>query len=437
MAYNLGSYVSNGNPTPVFNLIDSYSSFTNLFVVGSLGVTANAQVLAATLDHAYQDNMSFVSFLPSYWTQNCNVSTFFDSHANGIWKDHLLGFLYPTQDEPGGRQLDGLGSVNSGAASNPNEAANLYQNAINQKLNNNLLSRNNIATKYPLFTSDYAFYWFDYKGGYDGVFAEFGWNSSRQLNIALCRGAAEVQNKQWGVVITHTSTVPPYIESGPALFSDMVYAYKNGAKYIIIFDSDLNYTHSILQPEHLDAMRQFWTYIHNNPRNSVPISQRTALVLPNGYACGFRGPDDKVWGIWQSDDFTNQITSTVKTLLQQYGDRLDIVYGDSSLNMATAGYGNVVYWNDPSLQPTPSPTLLPTFTPTPAPSISPSPTPTPTPSSTPTTTPNPTEQITQEPTLSAPPNQNTDDPISLLMVSAFVIAAISVGAFAYFRKRSD
>ena len=58
---------------------------------------------------------------------------------------------------------------------------------------------NNFAypTQYPLFASDYAFYWYDYQVGYDTIFAEFGSNYSQQLNVALCRGAATVQNKTW------------------------------------------------------------------------------------------------------------------------------------------------------------------------------------------------------------------------------------------------
>ena len=65
---------------------------------------------------------------------------------------------------------------------------------------------------FPLITSDYVFYEFDYKAGYDAVFAEFGWNHSRPLNVALCRGAASMPNKDWGVMITWTYDSSPYIE---------------------------------------------------------------------------------------------------------------------------------------------------------------------------------------------------------------------------------
>jgi hypothetical protein len=85
-------------------------------------------------------------------------------------------------------------------------------------------------TDVSLFTSDYALYWYDYKGGYDTVLAEYAWNNSRQLNTALCRGAASAQNKEWGAMVTWTYTTQPYIESGDELYKDMVYAYNNGAK---------------------------------------------------------------------------------------------------------------------------------------------------------------------------------------------------------------
>lgn len=49
-----------------------------------------------------------------------------------------------------------------------------------------------------LLTSDYALYWWDYKAGYNMVLTEFGWNYSRQLAIALDRGAASVRNKKIG-----------------------------------------------------------------------------------------------------------------------------------------------------------------------------------------------------------------------------------------------
>ena len=81
-------------------------------------------------------------------------------------------------------------------------------------------------------------YWFDYKAGYDTVLAEFGWGNDRQMAIALCRGAATAQGKDWGAIIcweAHTNGTGR-MESGAALYQDLVLAYDNGAKYGVVFD---------------------------------------------------------------------------------------------------------------------------------------------------------------------------------------------------------
>ena len=52
---------------------------------------------------------------------------------------------------------------------------------------------NSVTIPIPVYTSDYALYWFDYKAGYNTVFVELGNNSpakTKMQQIALCRGAA-------------------------------------------------------------------------------------------------------------------------------------------------------------------------------------------------------------------------------------------------------
>jgi len=197
-----------------------------------------------------------------------------------------------------------------------------------------------------LFTSDYAFYWYDYQLGYDAVFAEFGANYSRQINVALCRGAATAMDKDWGVMITWTYYQPPYVESGPELYNDMVLAYQNGAKYILVFDSNSDYSQSILKQEHFDAMQQFWQYTQENPRTISKVSDRTAYVLPQYYAYGFRGPTDRIWGLWGPDSITSTICMNVSNLLQTYGTDLDIIYPDANKTIDSMGYQNVYYLSD-------------------------------------------------------------------------------------------
>lgn len=99
------------------------------------------------------------------------------------------------------------------------------------------------------------------------VFAEFGWNYSRQINVALNRGAATVLDRDWGVIVAWTYNNPPYIESGEEFYDDLAYAYENGAKYVLIFDSNEDYSESILREEHFDALERFWQYVQENPRD--------------------------------------------------------------------------------------------------------------------------------------------------------------------------
>jgi len=200
-----------------------------------------------------------------------------------------------------------------------------------------------------LFTADYALYWFDYKAGYDVVLAEFGWNYSRQLNVALCRGAATIQNKEWGVIITWTYDDPPYIESGVELYKDLVLAYENGAKYIIVFDSNEEYTQGILKQEHYEALQQFWEYAKTNPRQKDQSSDRVAYVLPKDYAYGFRGPNDKIWGLWEADAFSLETSENLGKLLDQFGAKLDIIY-DDDLELDST-YSKYVFWNGTILNP--------------------------------------------------------------------------------------
>jgi len=109
------------------------------------------------------------------------------------------------------------------------------------------------------FTADYCLYWWDFKSGYDLVLAEVGWNNSITQEIALVRGAASLQNKQWGTIITWKYKEPPYLTDGMEMFEQMKTAYEAGAEYVLIF----NYSEDIenpntLQEEHYQALERFW-----------------------------------------------------------------------------------------------------------------------------------------------------------------------------------
>jgi hypothetical protein len=326
----VGVDVAYANVTAIENQIDQMRNYTNLVVIGCTGITENLTLCSEVCQYAYDRNLSFIIYADEpydgQWLQS----------AQDRWGSRFLG-LY-AWDESGGRELDGAYGLIQ--ADDYSSAAISFESRLHR-----LLGWIVNGSAVPLFSSDYALYWFDYEAGLNTVFAQLGWNYSRQLNVALVRGAAAVQNKDWGVMITYTYTQPPYLESDSQLLSDMKLAYDNGAKYIIVFDSDINWTQGILQPWHLQAIQQFWRYALTHPQpNSLP-SGRAAFVLPNAYAYGFRGPKDRIWGKWGADNLTEQLCIDLNDALNQYGSRLDIIYDDSMFSDYTSVYGRLIFWN--------------------------------------------------------------------------------------------
>ena len=324
-------------------LVNETRSYTNTVVIGSTGITYNVTKLNEVCEYVYDKGMYFMIYMhPQNETDKLAEQRQWVQDARTLWGQRFLG-LY-AYDEVGGRQLDNATyRVLTEEPANYTDAEEEYTTWLNYNLAH-IRGEPIDAGNLTLFTSDYALYWFDYKGGYDCVFAEFGWNYSRQLNVALCRGAATVQNKEWGVMVTWTYNNPPYIESGPELYDDMVLAYENGAKYILVFDTNKNYTDNILEKEHLDAMKQFWDYTKNHPRWVESSYERVAYVLPKGYAYGFRGPDDKIWGFWEGadDPLSYGISVDVGNFLDEYKTKLDIIYDDE---LALDTYSKYFFWN--------------------------------------------------------------------------------------------
>ena len=196
-----------------------------------------------------------------------------------------------------------------------------------------------------LFTSDYALYWFDYELGYDTVLTQFGWNNSRQMQLSLTRGAANVQNKLWGAIVTWTYNQSPYLESGAQMYDDMVLAYNSGASYIAVYDSSQNYTSTTLTQEHFDALESFWNYVQHNPGKHGSIKTDQAVVLPQEYGFGFRSPNDSVWQYHQVDTWTQKMYKDVTNLVNQFNSSLDIVYSDPEFkNLIQSKYNKILYW---------------------------------------------------------------------------------------------
>lgn len=349
----IGIDISYGDVEEAKALIDQVSSYTNLIVVGTTKITWYPDKVNETFQYAYDKGLSIISLPPALPTSSSSLinKTEWYKYAENTWGNRVLGFYY--LDEPGGRQLDlsqnRLIGNSSFTMNSYEEAASRFTDSIAGFLG----SAEPAGYSYKAFTSDYALYWFDYKAGYDTIFAELGWNLSRSLNVAMCRGAATAYNRDWGAIITWTYMKPPYIESPEELYKDLVFAYDNGAKYIVVFDGNEGWTQSILTPKHLEALQQFWDYVQDNPRKSIPINDRTAYVLPSGYGYGFRGPQDHIWGLWEADDydFSYNISLSVGSLLRDYGEKLDILYEDSPQPAANYGYNKVFYWDSYSPPP--------------------------------------------------------------------------------------
>ena len=399
-------------------LIDKVSPYTNFFVLGASGIADYADIANETLQYAYEKGLYFVTLYPSVWEGNSGE---WDEYANDTWGNHLLGYYTKGAfgDEPGGRQLDNKAVFNS--ANSNADAASKFVTGLEHMMRKN-----------P-FTSDYCFYWFDYKAGYDTLFAEFIQGCNNQLAVALCRGAATALNKDWGVIITYGAS---FVETGSELYNDMILAYDNGAKYIVVFDSNYNHNAGSLGPEHFQAIQQFWQYTQQNPRNSIPTDQRVAYVLPKDYGVGLRWRDEKIWGLFDADNVSVKLYDDANSLLAQYGRKLDIVYDDGLQFFNVGGYSQYIYWNDyyPPPSPTPTPSLSPSPSPTqtPNPPASPSPTIEPTPTTEPTQTVEPTASQSlppsQEPT--TPPNQNqplTQETYYVIAFASAILIIVAVG----------
>jgi hypothetical protein len=361
-------------------LIDRVKNCTNLFVLGASPVSRNESATNEVCDYAIANGLDL---MVNFGYNDPHASSPDDSwrrwpwqlnwlgNATEKWGYRFLGVYY--DDEPGGMQLDydwsgffqnylryfqlpGNGSL-KGIYSKLHEANLTMGLPADYDLEtyyyvNDVLKQNSGLNKLrdagvKTFTSDYALYWFDYLGGYDVMLAQLGWNHTIVQDLALAKGAARLQNKEWGAIITWKYDEPPYLDSGEEIYNQMMQAYQVGASYITIF----NYPklegneYGVMQDEHFAALEKFWkTTIAPNSEaeNSDP---NVALVLPKNYGWGMRKPDDRIWGIWGPDNKSPQIWEISRRLISEYGLKLDIVYDDPAF--PTEGkYLQVYYWNE-------------------------------------------------------------------------------------------
>ncbi len=354
-------------------LIDRTKDCTNLFVLQSGPVSKNETAINIICDYAIESGLDFIVFFGWFDTDQPWQIPWLD-FAKERWGASFLGvYLF---DEPGGIQLDHNWEFNFHHIKEVDpeayEAIKEYiEEDENQTLNRDYKTAkdryieylqnhmqlgilNNISIN--AFIADYALYWFDYLAGYDTVFVELGWNQSTEKQLALCRGAATVQQKEWGTIIVwnaldeetkNTGNPTGDYKTGPEMLDDMLISYKTGADYIIIFNYPTdppNNPYGILTDEHFEAMQQFFNYMKQNPEEYGKTAAQTALVLPENYAWGMRHIDDRIWGYWGPDDKSEQIWNISQNLLNQYDLTIDIVYDDPNYPLDEI-YQKIIYWN--------------------------------------------------------------------------------------------
>ena len=345
-------------------LVDKVKDYTNLFVIDTIGITFDISNLNEVCDYVYDSGLYFLVFFIPLHEEYENITTDEQQHQTLIFRYNYYPHLWIADakeqyghkflgayamDEPGGHQLDGDGdSKLVTEAESQADAAQTYVDWTRIHLDYYLYARE--CENITVLTSDYCLYWFDYKVGYDTVLVEFAWNHSRPLHVALCRGAANVQSQEWGVMVTWTYNHEPYLVSGIELYDDLIKAYHNGAKYAVIFDHpDLYPEYGILAKEHFDALEDFWNYVNSNPDKHGTIKAEAVYVLPENFGFGFRNPNDTIWGLWSgsTDERTEKIWGDVNQLLDEYGFGLDIVYSDPEFDDDLKWrYDEVFFWNE-------------------------------------------------------------------------------------------
>ena len=325
-------------------LINRVKDFTNLLVVQSGPASKNETLLNKICDYAVNVGLSIIVYFGKF---DYDWQPLWLDSAKEKWGSSFLGVYY--FDEPAGSLLDNFNEMWNESLSEPpldipgsyDEMAEFFVHAWETMPG--LATVKKRAVPLVAFSSDYALYWFDYLAGYDVIFTQFGWNHSRVQDIALVRGAAKVQNKRWGVIVTWTFNNPPYLEDGKSLYKDLIMAYNNGAEYIVVFNYPSVTDYGILEDEHFSALERFWQEIQANS-NHVPVVADSALVLPKNYGWGMRNPHDSIWGLWDADEKSPQIWDISRKLLSWYYNHLDIVYEDDRFSLEDK-YSEIIYWN--------------------------------------------------------------------------------------------
>jgi hypothetical protein len=164
----------------------------------------------------------------------------------------------------------------------------------------------------------------------------------------LVRGAATLQNKEWGTIITWKYNNAPYLDTAENIYDQIVTSYKAGADYIVLFNyptyPETN-QYGVMTDDHFDALEDFWNNVVTNSEVVHGSEKAEAvLVLPKNYGWGMRSLTDKIWAFWEPDEKSEQIWSNLCILLEKYGINLDIIYDDQNYSPVD-NYDQIYYWN--------------------------------------------------------------------------------------------
>lgn len=337
-------------------LIDRVKDYTNLFVLQSGPISWNETATNEVCHYAVEAGLDIVVYFGDLSTRafqrklnETGIDLFWRltwiSTAKEKYGDNFLGVYY--YDESGGIWLDQLeesNSTNRFVDPTYDSVAELFNAFLPRDSGYQALKNNSIN----VYSSDYALYWFDFKMGYDTIFAQIGWNHTIEQDIALLRGAAILQNKSWGTIITWKYNNPPYLDTAENIYNQMRTSYEAGAEYIVIFNYPTypeENEFGVMTDAHFDTLEKFWNDIVRNPAVvHGKTKAETALVLPKNYGWGMRNEQDTIWALWGPDEKSEQIWNISRQLLSQYSTALDIVYDDPAYPV-TGKYQQIIYWN--------------------------------------------------------------------------------------------